>query len=137
MVWIIILLMLLSGVAAYFIIKIKIKYRYKVLIDFCILAICWLWFVLADVSELYITVLFLYTPLVILGIITHFVAPFILNIVGVFVAKLTKQSFSPLTYEEHLIDDNVRHMYSCVFLFTLFKIFLLIMFIASALNLIK
>lgn len=135
MIWVTIVFFLFSGIWAYFALKIKMKYEYNILINLCLLASCWLWLLLTDISELSILLVLAYTFLIIIGVIAHFVTPLILNSLGSCLSKLTQQSFSPKTYNE-LLDDGYR-MYFCVLLFSTIKNFSLIMFIAASLNLIK
>lgn len=135
MTWIIISIFLFSGILAYFTLKIKMKYGYKILIRLCLLAGCWLWVILMDIPELSIILILAYTFLIIIGTIIHYIAPFILNFLGSRISKLTHQSFSPKTYNE-LLNDGHR-MYFCLLLFTTIKNFSFIMFILTALNLIK
>lgn len=135
MVWIVILLFIFSGISAYFITKVNIKYQYKILINCCTSVVCWIWLLLTDISELSLLLLIAFSCLVLSGIIIHFLAPLFLNIVGRFFSKLTRETYFPKTYEEHL-NDGYR-MYFCVLLFTTLKIFILVMLVVSLLNLIN
>lgn len=135
MIWIIILLFIFSGISAYFIMKSPFKYGHKILIDLCINLACWMWLLFTDISELSLLLLISFSCLTLLGIITHFLAPLFLNIVGKCFSKWNRETYSPRTYEEHLHDGH--RMYFCILLFTTLKTFLLIMFVASSLHLIK
>lgn len=135
MIWIIISLFLLSGTCAYFALKIKMKYGYKILVNSCFLVTFWLCLPFTNITELSILLILAYSFLAIFGVIIHFIAPLILNFLGSCISKLTHQAFSPRTYDE-LLNDGYR-MYFCILLFTTIKTFSLIMFIATSLNLIK
>ena len=135
MVWIIILLLIFSGISAYFTMKATIKYQYKILINCCIVLACWIWLFLTDISELSLLLLIVFSCLQLLGIITHFLAPLFLNAIGKCFSKLNQDTYSPKTYDEHLHDGH--RMYFCILLFTTLKTFLLIMFVASSLHLIN
>ena len=126
---------LLSGVFAFFALKIKIKYGYKILINSLLLASCWIWLLFTDLTDLSVLLVSAYTCLTVVGVITHFIAPLILNFFGSFISKLTKQPFSPRTFDAHFNDGH--RMYFCILLFTTIKIFSFLMFIAASLNLIK
>lgn len=133
--WIIILLFMFSGISAYFTMKTTIKYGYRILINCCIEVACWIWLFLTDISELSLLLLIAFSCLALLGIITHFLAPLFLNVIGKCFSKLNRDTYSPRTYDEHLYDGH--RMYFCILLFTTLKTFLLIMFVASLLHLIN
>ena len=135
MVWAIILLFFLSGICAYFTLKANIRYRYKILFNSCILIISFILLIISNISDLSVLLYVLLFMIVCMGIIIHFIFPLILNIVGICFSKQTRHSYSLKTYNEHL--NNGHRMYFCVLLFTTFKIFLLVMFIASCFNMIK
>ncbi len=135
MVWIIILLFVCSGISAYFVVKSPFKYGHKILIDLCINLACWIWLLFTDISELSLLLLISLSCLTLLGIITHFLAPLFLNIIGKCFSKWNRDTYSPRTYKEHLHDGH--RMYFCILLFTTLKTFLLIMFVASSLHLIN
>lgn len=132
--WIIILLFVFSGISAFFATKATIKYGIKILINCCIEVACWIWLFLTDISELSLLLLIAFSCLTLLGIITHFLAPLFLNIIGKCFSKLNRNTYTPRTYDEHLHDGH--RMYFCILLFTTLKTFLLIMFVASSLHLI-
>ena len=82
MVWIIILLFVFSGISAYFAMKLPVKYRYKILTNMCINTACWIWLLFTEISELSLLLLISFSCLTLLGIVTHFIAPLFLNIIG-------------------------------------------------------
>ena len=133
--WIVILLFIFSGIVAYFTMKPPLKYGYKILINCCTVIACWTWLLWADISELSLLLLIAFSCLTLLGIIIHFLAPLVLNIIGKCFSKLSRDIYSPRTYTEHLNDGH--RMYFCILLFMTLKTFLLIMFVASSLHLVN
>lgn len=135
MIWIVILVFLLSGIGAYFVMKIKVRYRYKIAIDFCALIVSVFILFLSNIKELSVLLLIELSSLNLLGIIVHYLAPLIFNALGFCLSKMKKAPYSPKTYNDFL-NDGYR-MYFCVHLFTTEKIFLFVIFIASCFDWIK
>ena len=117
MVWIIILLFVFSGIGAYFVMKSPFKYGHRILIDLCTNLACWMWLLFTDISELSLLLLISFSCLTLLGIITHFLAPLFLNIIGKCFSKWNRDAYSPRTYEEHLHDgllvDELCGLFEC------------------------
>ncbi|MBQ9780909.1 MAG: hypothetical protein IJW00_08195 [Clostridia bacterium] len=69
------------------------------------------------------------------GVVTHFLAPPILNALGQAMAAITKQTYRHMTYDELLFDGH--KMYFAVLLFTTMKLFLYAILVCVCMGIIK
>lgn len=132
--YILIISFIVSGILAYFVEKIKLRYSIKLVIEIAASAIMFIMLLLTDIKYTSFFICIMLVGLFILGIVIHFVFPLIINGITYIVVKISKQPFEWASYDT-LYKDGYR-MYFINLLFLTLKIELIILFIFSLLNLI-
>lgn len=133
--YILILSFLLSGISAYFLLKAKIKYHIKLMVNAAFLIAATVLMVLTGWTDTAILIYVILVSLTVGGVITHFLAPLILNAVGRAASSATGEKYKDMTYDELLYDGH--RMYFAVLLFTTLKLFLYAMLVCVCAGLIK
>lgn len=133
--YILILSFILSGISAYFLLKIKIKYPTKLMVNAAFLIAATVLMVLTGWTDTAILIYVILVSLTVGGVITHFLAPLILNAVGRAASSATGEKYKDMTYDELLYDGH--RMYFAVLLFTTLKLFLYAMLVCVCAGLIK
>lgn len=133
--YILILSFILSGLSAYFIIKSKIKYPVKLMLNAAFLIAATVLMVLTGWTDTATLIYVILVSLTVGGVITHFLAPLILNAVGRAASSATGEKYKDMTYDELLYDG--QKMYFGVLLFTTLKLFLYAMLVFVCAGLIK
>ena len=133
--YILILSFLLSGISAYFLLKAKIKYHIKLMVNAAFLIAATVLKVLTGWTDTAILIYVILVSLTVGGVITHFLAPLILNAVGRAASSATGEKYKDMTYDELLYDGH--RMYFTVLLFTTLKLFLYAMLVCVCAGLIK
>ena len=127
----IILVFVVSFLLAVASMKIKCKYYIKVIFNLVLILMSIALLVLTGIKErslLIFMLLFLWT---VLGILMHIITPIILNLVGCIFCKIMKQDYVPQSFEQMMEASSGHRMHSCVFIFTMMKMFLYILLFAS------
>lgn len=133
--YIIICSFILSAILAYFLNKIKIKYSIYIIINIVLLTLLFLLLCFTGVKGTSLLLFFLIVLMTVIGIISHYVFPVVLNAVTFVVAKITKESYQRVDYNALLKDGH--KMYFAILLFNTIKNELIILFSCSELNLLK
>ena len=131
----IIIAFILSGISAYFIIKSKIRYPIKLMLNAAFLIAATVLMVLTGWTDTATLIYVILVSLTVGGVITHFLAPPIFNAVGRAASSATGEKYKDMTYDELLYDGH--RMYFAVLLFTTLKLLLYAMLVCVCAGLIK
>lgn len=123
----------LSGILAYFLNKIKIRYSIYIIINIVFLMLLFWLLCFTGAKETSLLLFFLIVLMTVIGMISHYVFPYVLNAVTFVVAMITKESYQWVDYNALLKDGH--RMYFAILLFNTIKNELIILLICSELNL--
>lgn len=129
-----IILFVLSIFLAYFIIKVKLLFYKKMIINLFLLLVCGCIMIITGIKETSFLIYVLLLILTLLGILMHIIAPFVLNLIGILLSKIQKEKYTVQTYDEFMQEGH--RMYFCVLIFTTLKVWLYIALGASFLSII-
>ena len=122
---------------AYCLMKIKLKAFIKVLINFASLFVLGIIMVVSGLIETTLLIYIILLVLTLLGVLMRIISPIIFNLAGSFVAKITKQDYEWLTYDQLMKEkQSGNKMYFCVLTFTTLKVALYLMLVLSFIGLI-
>ena len=117
--------------------KIKLKAFIKVLINFASLFVLGIIMVVSGLIETTLLIYIILLVLTLLGVLMRIISPIIFNLAGSFVAKITKQDYEWLTYDQLMKEkQSGNKMYFCVLTFTTLKVALYLMLVLSFIGLI-
>lgn len=117
---------------AWAIMRIKLPYYLKVIGNLILLFVSVCLTIVTGIQETSLLVLIFLIVFTIFGIVVHYISVPVLNILGKFIAKINKQSFASMSYEQYIYDGN--KMYFCVLSFVTIKIVLYVLLAFSLLN---
>ena len=134
---IIVLAFILCSLVAYYIVKIKLNVFIRLLINITSLLAFGILIIASGVKETALLIYVLLLAMTLFGMLMRIIAPIILNLVASFVAKITKQSYEWLTYNQLMhLEQSGYKMYFCVFSFTTLKVMLYLLLVASLMGII-
>ncbi len=134
---VIIMVATLSLLMAYYLMKIKLKAFIKVLINFASLLVFGFFIAVSGLRETALMIYIILLSMTLFGVLMRIISPIILNLVGRFVAKITKQDYEWLTYDQLMNEKHSGNkMYFCVLAFTTLKVVLYFMLVVSSIGLI-
>ena len=134
---VILLSAILCWIAAYYIMKIKLKVFVKVLINFVSLLVFGIFMVVSGLRETTLLIYIILLVMTLFGMLMKIISPIFLNLVGNVVAKITKQDYEWLTYDQLMREKpSGIKMYFCILTFTTFKVALYLMLFISSIALI-
>ena len=121
-----------SSLMAYYIMKIKLKVFIKGILNFFSLFVLGIIMIVSGLNETTLLVYIILIAMTLLGLLMRIISPLVLNLVGNFAAKITKQDYEWLTYDQLMnLEQSGNKMYFCVLTFTTTKVVLYLMFFAS------
>lgn len=120
--FIVVLVYIMALVAAYFITKIPLTMKHKIFINAGLLLLYYLAFLVKRVEpETGLIYLFLIMATV-LGIVIRLIVVPLFNFINHLAAKVNKETYQNLSFEELMEDDYLHHMFSCRLLFIATKL---------------
>lgn len=126
-----------SLLIAFFVLKYRIKLILKLLINFVSLLCLGLFVLLSGLEEISLLLYILLIIVTFLGILMRILSWVILNFVGIFITKITRQDYEWQKYDQLIkAEQSGNKMYFCIFTFTSLKVTLYIVLIASFLGLV-
>lgn len=114
---------------AYFLVKAKLSFAKKVVINLLVLLVCGCITFATGLKETSFLIYILLLLLTFGGILMRVITPFVLNFIGIVLSKIQKEPYTMLNYEEFM--QSGSRMYFCVLTFSTLKVLLYIALGAS------
>lgn len=132
-----ILLLTLSTVLAYLIIKLKHNFLLKCLLNLMALLGFGVVMVMSGLKEISLLVYLILLGVTVLGVLMRIITPLFLNLIGSLVARITKQEYTWKKYAQLMkAEQSGNKMYFCILAFTTLKVVLYMILVASFVGLI-
>lgn len=133
--YILIISFILSGISAYFILKAKIKYHIKLIVNASFLFAITVLMALTGWQDLATLLYVILVSLTVGGVVTHFLVPPFFNAAGRALSEVAREKYKDMTYDELLYDG--QKIYFAVLLFTTMKLFLYVLLLCACMGIIK
>lgn len=125
-------ILLLSPIAAYFLMKVRFSLSAKLVGNALLLLAGGALLLWTEIQETSFLIYLLLAGLTLLGLLMRLLTPPVFNLVGRILSKITKQPYTRQSYDELMRTDQPgNRMYFCVLLFTTVKFFLILAFCLS------